>query len=274
MNIAQLFDPMFRLPLLTGLIFAALLPMLGMYLRLREEWLAALAFAQVAAAGSLAGAILGLPPQAGALACACTAAAFKGWIAKTGNNGYALLMIAGWAAAILMLANVPIAEHLGHALFDGQLYFTGIAHLVFGGVFLTAMAVILPWLSGKLLLERMFPDFFRASGLSAWRFHLIFDLLVAAGLALATASIGVMGAFGLVFVPSMIAYRIGPSWKGALLVAIVISLLSYIVSFILAFKIDQPFGPVLVIVLSSLAVFGYLIQMAFRPGAQSPPRLV
>jgi len=56
-----------------------------------------------------------------------------------------------------MLANVPIAEHLGHALFDGQLYFTGIAHLVFGGVFLIAMAVILPWLSGKLLLERMFP---------------------------------------------------------------------------------------------------------------------
>jgi len=103
---------------------------------------------------------------------------------------------------------------------------------------------------------------------------LIFDLLVAAGLALATASIGVMGAFGLVFVPSMIAYRIGPSWKGALLVAIVISLLAYITSFLLAFMIDQPFGPVLVIVLSSLAVFGYLIQMAFRPGAQSPPRLV
>ncbi len=270
MNIAQLFDPMFRLPLLTGLIFATLLPMLGMYLRLREEWLAALAFAQVAAAGSLAGAILGLPPQAGALACTCTAAAFKGWIAKTGNNGYALLMITGWAAAILMLANVPIAEHLGHALFDGQLYFTGVAHLAFGGVFLVVVTAILPSLSRKLLLERMFPDFFRASGLSAWKFHLIFDLLVAAGLALATASVGVMGAFGLVFVPSMIAYHIGPSWKGALLVSIVISLLAYIVSFVLAFKIDQPFGPVLVIVLSGLAVFGYLIQMMSRPRERSP----
>jgi zinc/manganese transport system permease protein len=270
MNISQIFDPMFRLPLLTGLIFAALLPMLGMYLRLREEWLAALAFAQVAAAGSLAGAILGLPPQAGALACTCTAAAFKGWIAKTGNNGYALLMITGWAAAILMLANVPIAEHLGHALFDGQLYFTGVAHLAFGGVFLVVVTAILPWLSGKLLLERMFPDFFQASGLSAWKFHLVFDLLVAAGLALATASVGVMGAFGLVFVPSMIAYHIGPSWRGALLVSIVISLLAYIVSFVLAFKIDQPFGPVLVIVLSGLAVFGYLIQMMSRPRGRSP----
>lgn len=256
----QMLDPMFRWPLLTGAIFAALLPILGMYLRLREEWLAALALAQVAAAGSLAGAILGAPPQAGALACACTAASFKSWIAKTGNNGYALLMITGWAAAILMLANVPIAEHLGHALFDGQLYFTGIGHLLFGAAFLLLVAAVMPWLSRKLLLERMFPDFFLASGQSARKFHLIFDLLVAAGLALATASIGVMGAFGLVFVPSMIAYRIAPNWRGALWAATGISLLAYTGAFALALTVDQPFGPVLVFVLAGLAVFGYLAQ--------------
>lgn len=268
---SHILDPMFRWPLATGLIFAAVLPVLGMYLRLREEWLAALAFAQVAAAGSLGGAILGLPPQAGALACACTAAAFKGWIAKTGNNGYALLMISGWAAAILMLANVPIAEHLGHALFDGQLYFTGATHLLFGGAFLIVVVAILPWLSRKLLLERMFPDFFRASGLSARKFHLIFDLLIAAGLALATASIGVMGAFGLVFVPSMIAYRIGPSWRGALWVATGISVLVYAVAFVVAFTVDQPFGPVLVLVLAGLAVFGYLVQLRTRGRATGMP---
>ena len=271
MNIFEIFDPMFRLPLLTGLLFAALLPVLGMYLRLREEWLAALAFAQVAAAGSLGGVILGLPPQAGALACTCTAAAFKGWIARTGNNGYALLMIAGWAASILMLANVPIAEHLGHALFDGQLYFTGATHLVFGAGFFLVTVGTLPWLSRKLLLERMFPDFFQASGMSAKKFHVAFDLLVAAGLALATASIGVMGAFGLVFVPSMIAYRIGPSWKGALWLATAISLLAYGASFVLAFVIDQPFGPVLVMVLAGLAGFGYLIQATLGKRRASRP---
>ena len=263
MSISEAFDPLFRLPLLTGLIFAALLPVLGMYLKLREEWLAALALAQVAAAGSLGGAIVGLPPQAGALACTCTAAAFKGWIAKTGNNGYALLMVTGWAAAILMLANVPIAEHLGHALFDGQLYFTGATHLVFGTAFFVVVAVALPALSRKLLLERMFPDFFRASGMSAKKFHLAFDLIVAAGLALATATIGVMGAFGLVFVPSMIAYRVSPSWRGALWLATGVGLLAYGAAFLLAFVIDQPFGPILVMVLVALAVFGYLLK--WRP---------
>ena len=43
----------FLIPFLTGLGFAILLPVLGCYLRLRDEWLAALAYAHVAAAGAL-----------------------------------------------------------------------------------------------------------------------------------------------------------------------------------------------------------------------------
>jgi zinc transport system permease protein len=259
-----LIDPLFRLPFLTGLTFALVLPVLGMYLRLREEWLAALAFAQVAAAGSLASSILGLPPQAGALACTCGAAALKGWMARAGNNGYALLMIVGWASAILMLANVPIAEQLGHALFDGQLYFTGVGHLTIALLFLVLTAILLPWLSRRLLLERMFPDFFRASGLSALRYHLIFDLLIAAGLALATSSIGVMAAFGLVFVPSMIAYRIGPNWKASVAISATSSLGAYLVAFAAALLLDQPFGPVLVVTLAALAVFGWFALFALQ----------
>jgi len=263
-NVDALLDPLFRLPFVTGLVFALVLPVLGMYLRLREEWLAALAFAQVAAAGSLASSILGLPPQAGALACAGGAAALKGWIARAGNNGYALLMIVGWAAAILMLANVPIAEHLGHALFDGQLYFTGTGHLAVAALFLAVTATLLPWLSQRLLLERMFPDFFRASGLSALRYHLIFDLLIAAGLALATSSIGVMAAFGLVFVPSMIAYRVAPNWKGSVAISAASSLGAYIVAFAAALLLDQPFGPVLAITLAALAACGWLVLAALH----------
>ena len=49
MSWTAMFEPMFFTPFATGLLVAAVLPMLGMYLRLREEWLAALAFAQLAA---------------------------------------------------------------------------------------------------------------------------------------------------------------------------------------------------------------------------------
>ena len=37
MSLELLFDPLFRVPFATGLLLAALLPLIGMYLRLRNE---------------------------------------------------------------------------------------------------------------------------------------------------------------------------------------------------------------------------------------------
>jgi zinc transport system permease protein len=261
---ADLLDPMFAYPFATGLVFAVLLPLLGMYLRLREEWLAALAYSHLAAAGSLLAAVLGVPVMAGALLAAAGAAAAKGWLARTGNNGYAVLMILGWSLGVLVLANVPIAEHLAHALFDGQLYFTSAGHLAAAAVFLAACGALLPRLSRPLLLERMLPDFFTASGHSPLRYHLAFDLLTAAGLAFATSCMGVMAAFGLVFVPSMIAYRAGPSWKAALLLAAAIGTGCYLAAFLAALSLDQPFGPVLVLVLIATTLAGLVGRIAWN----------
>ena len=48
-----MWSDLFLMPFLTGLGLALLLPVLGCFLRLRDEWLAALAYAHVAAAGAL-----------------------------------------------------------------------------------------------------------------------------------------------------------------------------------------------------------------------------
>ena len=45
MDLAALLDPIFRLPLAVGLVLAAVLPLLGALLMLRDEWLAALGYA-------------------------------------------------------------------------------------------------------------------------------------------------------------------------------------------------------------------------------------
>jgi zinc transport system permease protein len=87
--------------------------------------------------------------------------------------------------------------------------------------------------------------------------HLAFDVLIATGLALATATIGVMAAFALVFVPSMIAYRWGRSWKRALVIASVTSVASYVAAFEVALVNDQPFGPVLVLALVAAATVSW-----------------
>lgn len=242
---------LFLIPFLTGLVFAILLPLLGSYLRLRDEWLAALAYSHVAAAGALLALVTALPPALGGLASAALAGAGKRFFAHrlAGDASYALLLLGGWALAVLLAANHPMAERLGHALFDGQLYFAALQQL--GMVLLGSVIalLVLRRLSARLLLAHVYPDFFRIRGLSAWPTQSGFDLVAALALALATMSLGVMGAFALVFIPPWLAFRRAPRWRSGLLFALLIGVLAYIVAFGLALWLDQPFGPVLALVL-------------------------
>ena len=86
MSLELLFDPLFRVPFATGLLLAAILPLIGMYLRLRNEWLAALAFAQMASAGALVAMVLDGPMLAGGVLAALLAALVKGLLARAGAS--------------------------------------------------------------------------------------------------------------------------------------------------------------------------------------------
>jgi zinc transport system permease protein len=258
-----LFDPLFRLPFVTGLVLAVLLPLIGMYLRLRAEWLAALALAQLASAGALAAAALHAPLLPGGIGLAVAGALLKGRLVRAGDSGYALMLLAGWGVSILLVANLPLAERLGHALFDGQLFLIGDGQFVAVLVLAFAAVALLRWLSRPLLLLRFFPGFFRARGLAEARYNLAFDALGAVALALATTSIGVIAAFGLVFVPPWIAYRFGASWRRGLVWAAGTGAVCYVAAFVAALALDQPFGPVCALVLAAAAA----LAPALRPRA-------
>lgn len=271
MNTELLFSPLFAEPFLTGLVFALLLPLLGCYLRLRDEWLAALAFAQTAAAGSLFALLLGLPLVLGGIAAAALAAslkhAFEGATRGAQGAAYAMLLLLGWGLSVLLVANVPLAERMGHALFDGQLYFADREHVLSAAAFALLAAFALRRLSRRLLLAHFFPDFFRAGGESQGRAHFAFDLLVAGALALATMSIGVMGAFALIFVPPLVAFAWARGWQSARRVALGVGLGAYLTAFALALLLDQPFGPLLALLLVSLGVGSALMRRFSRAGA-------
>jgi zinc transport system permease protein len=264
----MLFDPLFIQPFFTGLCFALLLPLFGTYLRLRDEWLAALAFAQTAAAGSLLAMLVGWPLMLGGMLAAATAAALKSLFegAARGVQGaaYAMLLVAGWAISVLLVANLPLAERLGHALFDGQLYFTDTSHLVAAGVSVLVVGAGLLRLSRGLLLAHFFPDFFRARGRSSRRIHFLFDLLAAVALALATMSIGVMAAFALIFVPPLIAWSWSGSWRRSLLLAVVVGVGCYGSAFVLALLVDQPFGPLLALTLVLCGVVSGVVRALYH----------
>ena len=246
-------DPLFRLPLAAGAVAAAVLPLLGALLRLREEWLAALGLAHIAAGGALAGMGLGLPTVAGGPVAAGVAAAFKTLTAARGNTAYAVMILVGWSATLGLAANTPLGESLAHALVDGQLYFAGWPEL--GGllVFAAVTLAALPWLMHRLIRARFFPEHERANRLPAWRWHLAFDLLVAAGMALGTATVGLMGAFALAFLPAWAAFRVAPGWRAALLLSCGAGVAAYLAAFLAAMAGDQPFGPVLVATLLVVA---------------------
>ena len=253
---------LFLYPLLTGLLLSILLPLLGCYLRLRGEWLAALAYAHIAAAGALGALVLGALPILGGLCAAVVAGMSKslGPARTQQTASFPLLLLAGWSLSILLAANHPLAERMGHALFDGQLYFAdGFLLAGVAGGCLGAL-LLLQHFSAHLRLQQLFPDFFRIRNLPAWPTRMGFDILTALCLALATLSMGVMGAFTLVFIPPWLAFQYATSWRSGLWLALGLGVSGYLLAFFLALYLDQPFGPVLALLLLLLGLAG----MAWR----------
>jgi zinc transport system permease protein len=160
---------------------------------------------------------------------------------------------------MLAAANTQVGDALGHALVDGQLYFARGAELGAALMLAALTGLALPWLGPRLLRARIFPRHERANCLPAWRWHLGFDLLAALGMAVGTATLGLMGAFALVLVPAWVAFRVAPGWRWTLALAALLGIGVYLGAFALALGLDQPFGPLLVLalfVLAGLAALG------------------
>ncbi|MEM9103045.1 MAG: metal ABC transporter permease [Pseudomonadota bacterium] len=256
-----IFDPLFRVPLFVGLLLSLLLPVLGVYLRLRDEWLASLGLAQVSAASGLVGASLGFPIILGGPIGAIMVAFIKNRF-STGNTGYALMILAGWSLTFIIAANTVTGESLGHALTDGQIYFAQPFQLWIILAIVMISFIVLPWMSPHLLRARLFPFHERMNEKLTWRWHLGFDLIVAIGMGAGTATIGLMAAFAMIFIPSWLAFKFASSWKQTLIFAIAFNGFAYLVGIASAIMLDQPYGPIQVAVHLIVALFVWLLLQA------------
>jgi len=239
-------DTLFAVPFLSGLLVVAALSAVGVLLRLRNEWLAALGFAHLAGASALIGLSIHVPAVLGATFGASIGAVFKAIGRFRGNSVYALMILAGWSTTLLVAANTTLGSVFGHAMVEGQLYFAGLSHLLAAAMLAVATVAGLHWLMPIVIRSRFFPGHDAANRLPAWRWQLAFDLLTALGMAVATATIGLMAAFALVFIPPWLAFRKARNWRQALVISIGFAMAGYIAAFLLALWLDQPFGPVLV----------------------------
>lgn len=243
-------DSLFLIPFLAGLPLAILLPLLGNLLRLRDEWLAALGLAHLSGAAGLAGLAVQIPAVIGAPAGALAGGALKYLLGARGNSVFALMILAGWSVTLLIAANTALGDSLAHAVVDGQLYFAGPRELTATLLIGATGLIALPWLTPRLIRARLFPQHEVANRLPRWRWQLGFDLLATLAVAVGTATLGLMAAFALVFLPSWLAFRAAPGWRVGNWIAAGAGLAGYLIAFTIALQFDQPFGPVLVATLA------------------------
>ena len=162
------------------------------------------------------------------------------------------MILLGWSLGLLVAANTGLGENLARALVDGQLYFVGRADLIAAlGLGLVA-GISLPWLTPRLLRARFFPRHEQANQRPSWHWRVGFDLLVAVAMAVGTATLGIMATFALVLIPAWLAFHLGTNWRTTLIIATLAALFGYVLAFVLALLLDQPFAPVLVALMLAL----------------------
>jgi len=263
-----LLDAMFLDAFLTGLLLAPLAAALGCWLRLRGEWLSSLAYAQLAGAGGVLGAVFHWPVMAGAVAAALLGGGLKGMLQHTGNQVFGFMILLGWCVTLLVAANHPAADLAGRMFLDGQILFVGRTQL-WASVGLAALVLtIMPLLSRHLLRQRLQPAHYDAHRQGLRPFMLLFDLLVVLAVALCALVMGVMASFALVMLPAWLVWSLASHWRAAWLMAAALALLAYCAAFYLSLVLDQPFGPVLVAVLLCLLPLRLLGRHGRASGGQ------
>lgn len=178
----------FVVPFLTGLLLAVLLPVLGCYLRLRHEWLAALAYGTLPLPGQAALA-LGIPLVVGGMAAAVAVLLRRrSGDAPVRGSTYAFYLVAGlWRSCWPPTFPSPSAWAMPCST---------VSSILPSGLICWAPWALGRWfclfaaLSKDLLLAEIFPRHHRLNGRLARAIHLGFDLLVVASLAAATLSLG------------------------------------------------------------------------------------
>lgn len=248
-----LFDPLFRVPFFNGLLLALALSVIGAYLRLRDEWLSAFSLSQVAAAGGVVALPLGLPIVLTASVAAGLVALVFALMPRVNNNHYGWTILVGWSAALVLAANTHQGSVVVESLLRGQLYFSSVTHLVAATVLIIFIATLLPWISKPLMIGRFFPDFFSANRIPAWHHRLPFAALMVFSVVLGTVAMGAVPAFAMAFIPAWVGFVLCKGWRKALVVTVLLGLAAYLAGFAIAMQLDQPFGPVLVIMLALLA---------------------
>ena len=121
-------------------------------------------------------------------------------------------------------------------------------------IYVGAMIIvaILMWNWKALLAITVDEDLAAAEGISPFKTHLIFMLLIAGAIALAMKIVGVLLITSLLIIPAAAARRIAKTPEGMAIGAVILGSIATIAGLLLSLNFDTPSGPSIVLAASSL----------------------
>ena len=200
---------------------------------------------------------------AGGLLAGVLIAVLSGMLARhTGGRedsqlaGVYLLSLAAGVALISMQRGIDLT----HLLFGSVLAVDDTALLGMGtvsSITLVALAVI--W--RPLVMESLDPGFVAATGMHGGVWHLIFLILVVLCVVSGFIALGTLMSVGLMMLPAIAARHWSNSLSGQILASVTVALVSSYAGLVLAYNLDLPAGPAIVLTAGAI----WIASLAIGP---------
>lgn len=245
--------------LLAGLIVAVVCPAIGLFLVLRRLAQYGDTLAHVSLAGVAAGMLTKTYPVYTALLFSVGASLLMDWLrrsyARYSELSVAIMLSAslGLAVVLLSMSRAAGGDVLGY-LFGSLMTVNERELYVIGGLGVFVLLVLLA-LYKELLSVTFDEEHARIGGMPVQLINKIFMILTAMTVAMAMSVVGVLLVTSMIVVPVATALQVARSFRGALLVGVLVGLVSVVVGITASFWLDlAPGGTVVLTAVGMLMV--------------------
>lgn len=245
--------------LLAGLIIAVVCPAIGLFLVLRRLAQYGDTLAHVSLAGVAAGMLTKTYPVYTALGFSVGASLLMDWLRRSYTRyselSVAIMLSASLGLAVVLLSMSSTAGGDVLAYLFGSLMTVNERDIwVIGGLGVVVLGVLLA-LYKELLSVTFDEEFARIGGVPIRLVNTVFMILTAMTVAMAMSVVGVLLVTSLIVVPVATALQVARSFRGALLLAILVGLVSVLVGITISFWLDlAPGGTVVLTAVAMLMV--------------------
>lgn len=252
-----------RRALLVGLFLGAVLPLIGVVLVNRRTPVLGDALSHVSLAGVIAGLLLGINPIAGAMVLSVLAALSIEGIRRRfpsfGELSTAIILSTGVGLASLLSGFVKGGQGYDSFLFGSIVSVSAAETQVVIGIS-AVIALVFVFLYQDLLYSSVDPEGANIAGVKTGRVNLVFTLMTALVISIASRTVGVLLISSLMILPVACAIRIAKSYKHTVWFASGFGVLFTLIGLTLAFYLGLKPGGAIVLT----AVFCFLLLFAVR----------